>query len=227
MDPQSSESTLLRQNYLFAGLPTDHLEDIIRHASVVTVRAGEMLFNRGQPASHFFLVVEGRIELSLISPTGDKKIIDVISPGNTFAEAIMFQRQSTFPVGAFGMETSVVIQIENQRYLDALNDNAQACLTLLGDVSRRLHWQLQEIENLSITNATHRLVRFLVDQLEMDGPNQGYIELDLSRQVIAAKLSIKPETLSRLLRRLVNENVLEVEGRCLKVKDVVGLKQFE
>ena len=227
MDLQSNESTLLRQNYLFAGLPPEHLEEIIGRASLVNVRAGEMLFNRGEPASHFFLVVEGRIELSLISPTGDKKIIDVISPGNTFAEAIMFQRQSTFPVGAFGMETSLVIKIENQRYLAALNENAQACLALLGDVCRRLHWQLQEIENLSITNATHRLVRFLVDQLKMSGKNQGTIDLDLSRQVIAAKLSIKPETLSRLLRRLVNEQVLEVQGRQLKVLDVAGLKRFE
>jgi CRP-like cAMP-binding protein len=215
MDPQSNESKLLRQNYLFAGLPPEHLKEIIGRASMVNVRAGEMLFNRGDPASHFFLVVEGRIELSLVSP------------GNTFAEAIMFQRQNTFPVGAFGMETSLVIKIENQRYLAALNENAQACLALLGDVCRRLHWQLQEIENLSITNATHRLVRFLVDQLEMTGKNQATIELDLSRQVIAAKLSIKPETLSRLLRRLVNEHVLEVEGRRLKVLDVAGLKKFE
>ena len=119
----------------------------------------------------------------------------------------------TFPMFAFLNLLQLVLYI--------------ACLALLGDVCRRLHWQLQEIENLSITNATHRLVRFLVDQLEMTGKNQATIELDLSRQVIAAKLSIKPETLSRLLRRLVNEHVLEVEGRRLKVLDVAGLKKFE
>ncbi len=73
---------------------------IIENASLVTVRAGEMLFNRGEPARHFFMVIEGRIELSLVSPLGEKKIIDVISSGNTFAEAIMFNSQSLFPVCA-------------------------------------------------------------------------------------------------------------------------------
>ncbi len=125
------------------------------------------------------------------------------------------------------MENSLLVRIDNKKYLAALADNAAACLTLLGDVSRRLHWQLQEIENLSITNATHRLVRFLVDRLELTTPDKGVIELDLSRQVIAARLSIKPETLSRLLRRLVDEGVLQVDGRQLNVMSVDSLKQFE
>jgi len=227
MDANSKESALLRGNYLFAGLPSEDLDGIIENASLVTVRAGEMLFNRGEPARHFFLVIEGRIELSLVSPMGDKKIIDVISSGNTFAEAIMFQNKSLFPVCACGMENSLLVRIENQKYLAALTDNAGACLALLGDVCRRLHWQLQEIENLSITNATHRLVRFLVDRLELTTPDKGLIELDLSRQVIAARLSIKPETLSRLLRRLVDEGVLQVDGRRLHVTSVDNLKQFE
>lgn len=227
MDAQSKESALLRRNYLFAGLPPQDLDGIIDNACLVTVRAGEMLFNRGEPARHFFLVLEGRIELSLVSSLGDKKIIDVISSGNTFAEAIMFQHQSLFPVCAFGMENSLLVKIENQKYLAVLTDNAGACLALLGDVCRRLHWQLQEIENLSITNATHRLVRFLVDRLELTNPDKGLIELDLSRQVIAARLSIKPETLSRLLRRLVDEGVLQVDGRQLNVMSVDKLKQFE
>jgi CRP-like cAMP-binding protein len=227
MDTRSNESALLRRNYLFAGLPAQDLDEIIENASLVTVRAGEMLFNRGEPARHFFLVVEGRIELSLVSPLGEKKIIDVISAGNTFAEAIMFNSQSLFPVCAFGMENSVLVRIDNKKYLAVLADNAGACLTLLGDLCRRLHWQLQEIENLSITNATHRLVRFLVDRLELTTPDKGVIELDLSRQVIAARLSVKPETLSRLLRRLVDEGVLQVDGRKLNVVSVESLKQFE
>ena len=227
MDANSNESALLRRNYLFAGLPPEDLDGIIENASLVTVRAGEMLFNRGEPARHFFMVIEGRIELSLVSPLGEKKIIDVISSGNTFAEAIMFNSQSLFPVCACGMENSLLVRIDNKKYLAALADNAGACLTLLGDVSRRLHWQLQEIENLSITNATHRLVRFLVDRLELTTPDKGVIELDLSRQVIAARLSIKPETLSRLLRRLVDEGVLQVDGRQLNVMSVDSLKRFE
>jgi CRP-like cAMP-binding protein len=227
MDMNSESAALLRRNYLFAGLPPDRLEGIIENASVVTVQVGQMLFNRGDPARHFFLVLDGRIELSVVSPTGDKKIIDVIGPGNTFAEAIMFQQQNTFPVCAFGMEDSRLVKVENQPYLEALRTDAEACLVLLGDVCRRLHWQLQEIENLSITNATHRLVRFLLDRLEMTGDDRGVIDLEMSRQAIAARLSVKPETLSRLLRRLVDGGILGAEGRCLNVISVAGLKQFE
>ena len=75
MDTKSHEAALLRRNYLFAGLPQQELDGIIDSASLVTVRAGEMLFNRGEPARHFFLVLEGRIELSLVSSLGDKKLL--------------------------------------------------------------------------------------------------------------------------------------------------------
>jgi CRP-like cAMP-binding protein len=227
MDTRSESADFLRRNYLFAGLPADHLEDIVEQASLMTVQSGQMLFNRGDPARHFFLVIEGRIELSVVSPTGDKKIIDVIGPGHTFAEAIMFRQQGAFPVSAFGMEDTQLIRIENQRYLQALKKDAAACLVLLGDVSRRLHWQLQEIENLSITNATHRLVRFLLERLEVTTEDRGIIDLDISRQAIAAMLSIKPETLSRLLRRLVDSGILVADGRSLHVSSVAMLKQFE
>ena len=84
-----------------------------------------------------------------------------------------------------------------------------------------------EIEDLSITNATHRLVRYLLEHLQPTGEDRGRIDLDLPRQDIAARLSVKPETLSRLLRRLVDEKVLAVNGRRLEVISLEQLRRFE
>ena len=82
-----------------------------------------------------------------------------------------------------------------------------------------------EVEDLTVQNATHRLVRYLTLQLTEDGGTS--FELRLSRQVIASSLSIQPETLSRLMRNLVKEGIIEVDGRTVHVPDVQRLKNFE
>lgn len=227
MDTAPLLQQVVRHHFLFSGLSAQQQDRILEHCSLVRVGGGEMLFNRGDPARHFYVVIQGKMELCLISPMGDKKILDVIGPGKAFGEAIVFHRQKNFPVCALGMEPTELCRIESETYLSVLSQDVNACLVLLGSVCRRLHSQVLEIEDLSITNATHRLVRYLLEHLQPTGEDRGRIDLDLPRQDIAARLSVKPETLSRLLRRLVDEKVLAVNGRRLEVISLEQLRRFE
>lgn len=227
MDAPAPLQDIVRQHYLFADLSAAQQDRILENSALVRLDSGEMLFNRGDPARHFYLVMHGRVELCLLSPAGDKKILDVIGPGKTFGEAIVFHRQKFFPVCAMGMEASELCRIESEAYLSVLTEDVNACLALLGNVCRRLHYQVLEIEDLSITNATHRLVRYLLEKLEVTSGDRGRIELDLPRQDIASRLSVKPETLSRLLKRLVTEAVVRVDGRRVDVLSVERLRRFE
>jgi len=141
---------------------------------------------------------------------------------------VTFMREQKFPVSAEAIEPSSLCQISNRAYIEILNSNPDACLRLLSDVCRHLHARVREIEHLTMQNARGRLVSYLLDHVtESDEDDEATIRLDLPRHVIAARLSMQPETLSRLLRNLVDEGVLTIEDRIMFVHSLARLRPYD
>ena len=227
MDIEVSAASKIRQHYLFASLSDAQWERLSGRIGLVRLGMKEILFRRGEQANHFFMVGDGHIKLSLLSREGHQKVVEVMGPGQTFAEAVMFMELQQFPVNAEALESSVVYSFPNADFISILQDSTETCFRLLADVCKRLHGRLIEIENLTVQNATHRLVRYLVEQLPAGCKDTASFEFELSRQVIAARLSIQPETLSRLLKNLVSSGILAVEGKRVHVHSVDRLKAFQ
>ncbi|MCU7854269.1 MAG: cyclic nucleotide-binding domain-containing protein, partial [Candidatus Thiodiazotropha sp. (ex Lucinoma borealis)] len=90
----------LKQCYLFAHLDDQQFETVEKMAHEVKLRDGQLFFRTGDPATHFFLVVQGQMKLTRLSMQGQEKVIEIISPGQTFAEALMFGERPVYPVNA-------------------------------------------------------------------------------------------------------------------------------
>ena len=228
MDTNTSLYESVRRHYLFAGLDDDTFDRLAADTRVKVLEQGEILFHRGDPADSFYYVDTGLVELSLISATGDKKTLEVVEPGRTFGEAVTFMREVKFPVTAEALQDSQLCEIPNRAYLDMLRTNRDACMRLLADLSRHLHARVREIENLSIQNARHRLSSYLMDHIvdKRDG-DQATARLELPRHVIASRLSIKPETLSRLLRSLVDDGIVSIEDRVVFIHSLDRLRPYD
>lgn len=215
---------LLRDHYLFASLDQKQLALIAMSSQVVSLEPGGSLFLQGDKALHFFLVVDGQIKLSVISEAGSEKIVEVIYAGQTFAEAVAFMTAHRFPVSAVAVSKATLLSIPSEAYLSVLAESNEACFSLLGDVCRRLHARLADIESLTLENASHRLVNYLLQQQHSNDP---VITLDLSRQDIAARLSVKPETLSRIIRAMIDSEIIAVNGKTVTVLDSEALAAYE
>lgn len=95
---------------------------------------------------------------------------------------------------------------------------------MLAQLSMRLRERVAEIESLSLQNGVLRLASFLLREAPrpgMDGTE--VIRLNLSKKVLAARLSLQPETLSRLLRRLEASGLIRVDGPEITVLDRAAL----
>ena len=228
MEKQSGLYESVRSHYLFSGLEEEGFDRLAAEMKVRDLDQGEVLFHRGDPADSFFYVDTGLIELSLISATGDKKTLEVVNPGRTFGEAVTFMQEVKFPVTAEGLHKSKLCEIPNRAFLDMLRTNRDACMRLLADLSRHLHARVREIENLSIQNARHRLSSYIIDHItdSRDG-DQATARLELPRHVIASRLSIKPETLSRLLRSLADDGVISIEDRVVFIHSLTRLRPYD
>lgn len=227
MERDTPQYDTIRGHYLFSGLDEDVFDKLASHVAVEAFDKGEILFHRGDAASDFYYVESGQIELSLISPDGQKKIVEVISHGRTFAEAIIFMRESKFPVTAEALSNSVVYRIPNGAYRSILESSSAACMSLLSDVCRHLHQRVQEIERLTIQNARSRLSSYLIDHIVETNDDEATVRLDLPKHIIASRLSITPETLSRLLRAMADDGILTVDDRLVFVHSLARLRPYD
>ncbi len=217
----------MRQHYLFSGLEQEDFDALMQHVSVVQLEKGEILFHRGDKAEFFYFVDAGQMELNIIAPTGQRKVLEVIGPDRTFAEAVAFIREHKYPVTCEALSDSVVCRIPNDAYVDLIHTNPDACMRLLSDLSRHLHARVREIERLTVQNARDRLIGYLLEHVVASNDDEATIRVELPRHVIASRLSITPETLSRLLRNLVEERILTIEDRVIFVHSLSRLRPYD
>jgi CRP-like cAMP-binding protein len=184
----------------------------------------QILFEAGQPAESFYLLRSGQIKLYSLSAEGDEKVIEIIRPGETFAEAIAFMEQHAYPVSAEAIMDSNLCSFDLLAFRRLLEDSPATSMRLLADMSRRLRMRINEINNLTLHNATYRLVVYLLEQIPEGAMELAEIHLGTPKSIIASRLSIKPETFSRILSKLTQRGLISVEGNNITLQDVNGLR---
>lgn len=213
-------ATAVLQHPFFKHFGQAEQEHLMAQSHEQAFSAGELLIQQGQLAERFFLVLSGRVKLYRISADGQEKVVEIIQAGQTFAEAVMFMQRSEYPVCAETLEAVQLVSVPNRLMLTLLQENPQACLRLLGHTSMRLHQRLGELETLTLQNATQRFALYLIQQLEDRAQERVDIELPLPKRLIAARLSMQPETLSRIMARLHQEGLIEMRGRNIHIPSI-------
>ena len=211
----------LKQNPLFSKLTDLQLDRVCQHSQLQQLSEGQLLFNQSDKVTDFYMVQSGKIKLFRLSPDGQEKIIEIVRPGEVFAEALMFTNQTDYPVSAAALTDTIVISINAKNFQEMLWDSTATCLLLLGDMSFRLRKLIKEIDNLTLQNGTCRVASYLIQEMP---ENKNEFELDMAKNVIAARLSIKPETFSRIIKSLNNKGILSINGNSVTIHDIETLK---
>jgi CRP-like cAMP-binding protein len=117
-------------------------------------------------------------------------------------------------VSATAIGTVELVSLDAVDFHAMLTGSVETCLLLLGDMSRRLRGLIGEIDDLSLHSATCRVATYLARRAQQEGQS---FDLGVPKQVIASRLSVQPETLSRTLRSLAEAGIIRVEGGRLEV----------
>lgn len=216
----------LRQVYLFSQLIPQDFDEVIGTMQIHLLEKEQRLFDQGQKATHFFIVRRGLIKLFLLSMEGEEKIVQIEHPSQTFGEAVMFMEKQVYPVSAKAVEPSEVLSFDNKVFRRVLRNSVDTCFRLMGTMSVRLHWHVAEIENLCLHNATFRLVTYLLQQVPAEASDTTNIHLSIPKVALASRLSIKRETLSRLLARLRKQELIDVQGQEIILLDTGALRRL-
>jgi CRP/FNR family transcriptional regulator, dissimilatory nitrate respiration regulator len=215
----------LSEFYMFSELQKAQIDQLVTGTRLLDAPRGTMLFNRGDRAHGFYLLLEGQVKLGVISPQGDEKVIGLIQPGQSFGEAVLFLERS-FPIYAQATLDSKALLITRDAIFDILDNDVTVVRRMLAGISARNRQLVNDIESISLQNSTQRLIGYLL-QISADSPNPARVQLPANKLTIASMLNITPETLSRVMLRLNNAGLIEVNGKEIVITNVAGLRNFE
>ena len=213
----------LRKCLLFGRLTEEQMDQVVRRAKRISVADGRSLFQQGDAADRVYLVTQGHVKLSRLAPDGNEKVIEVVAPGHTFAEALMFMQQPRYPVCAQALGATEVISIDAGDFLAMLRKSVDLCLLLMADMSFRLRGLVREIDDLSQHSATCRVAGYLFTHAPA---NSNEFDLKIPKHVLASWLSVKPETFSRIIKGMRSDGVLEIKGSKVLIKDRAELERI-
>ncbi|MEZ1317839.1 Crp/Fnr family transcriptional regulator [Pseudomonas fluorescens] len=216
---------ILRSHHLFEPLNDEQMNELMATSQLLSIDKGEPLFRQGEPADSFYFVIAGAVKIYRLTPDGQEKVFEVLGDRQTFAEAMMLMDTPNYVASAEAVCPTQLYRLSNSTYMRLLQSNSRLTFALLGKLCVRLHQRVNEIETLSLKNATHRVVRYLLTQLVRQQTDQ--FELPMAKQLIAGHLSIQPETFSRIIRRLIDEQIITQDGRQIAILDRLRLEQFE
>jgi len=224
LDPKFQE--IMRTVPLFMDLDNADFLQIVENTMSCNFLRGEVLFRQYDPALELFYIVTGKVKISLLSIEGAEKVVDIINEGNSFAEAIIFRGMDGYPVNAEALADCVVLRINAAKYIEVLKKSPEACIKVMGRLSERLHWLMNEMERLSLHNATYRLISYLLDNIPDDAIELTEVSLSIPKHVVASRISVTPETFSRTLKRLCKDGLLEVHDKHIVLINPVELRRI-
>ncbi len=211
---------------LFSELNSEDLEHVVSAAHIREFDRGDILFLSGEKPDGMYCVLEGQIKLALTSPSGAEKIVDIMGPGRSFAEALMFYDRPS-PVTAQAVKKSAVAFIPGRVILGAIQHSDLFARRMLAGLSARLHHLIADLEMLCLQSSMQRVIGALLSEVpaqQVAGALR--VQLPANKNLIASRLNLTPETFSRALHELSDEGLIAMEGKEITILNLERLKRY-
>ncbi|WP_136806187.1 Crp/Fnr family transcriptional regulator [Desulfosediminicola flagellatus] len=215
--------SVIASNRLFQGLPENELAEIERIVISKHYGRGETIFFEGDDGNGFYIVAEGKVKIFKMSLQGKEQILHIFGPGEPFGEVPVFHGQP-FPATAEALGKTSVLFFPRREFVEVVTKIPSIALNMLAMLSMRLRRFTSQIESLSLKEVPARLSSYLLYLSEEQG-NADTVELEISKGQLASLLGTIPETLSRILGKMSEEGLIEVQGRKISLLDRVGLEE--
>ncbi len=202
---------------------------------------GDDVFRLGEPCEEFHVTVTGQVKLFAISPAGQEKVIELVGPGNSFAEALMFTGKP-YIINAQALTDTLLLSVGKNAVLREIERDSRFAMRMLAGISRRLHGLVHDVQAYSLHSGVQRVIGYLLRDLpeasdnaaamtladagiapvqDPDSPaRQIRLSLPASKATIASRLSLTPEYFSRVLHELEAAGLIQMERREIVIPDV-------
>lgn len=214
---------------LFNDLSAPELDHVAAGSTLRRLSRGDFVFRVGEPCDGFHVIVTGQVKLFLLSPSGQEKVVEIMSDGQSFAEAVMFTDRPYF-LSAQVLTDAVLLTVSKQVVFAEIERDHRFALRMLGGMSRRLHGLVRDVEAYALHSGLQRVIGYLLRDQGTDGAEfcgQRTVSLLASKATIASRLSLTPEYFSRVLHELEAQGLIEIDRRDIRIPDPQRLSSYQ
>ncbi len=215
---------LLRNQALFRNISPFELDVLQKEVIKVELDKAVTLFHKGSMAEGTYIVVYGLIKLGIPSMQGNDKVLELIRPGQSFGEAMLFLDEP-YPFYAETLEPTLLLRLPKSALLRLVEQSPLIAKQMMTGLSHRLLGFIRDVERHSTQNATQRVIDYLLQMSGMQGSSD--IRLELKKNLVASILNLSPETLSRVLHQLVDDKLIRVSGSNIHIESPETLRVYQ
>jgi CRP-like cAMP-binding protein len=220
----SRERALLSRAGIFAELDSAETEALRACSTIVASGPHDILFQEGEPAAHFYSVLEGYVRLFRLNGEGREADIRICEPGDSFAECLI-QAGGTYRYGAQSMDNTVLARFHIGKVRALLAEHPRIGTAIMRSLSLHLLSTMECLANDRLQTAPQRVAHYLLSHCVEEGPAAASLRLPFPKNLLARKLGLAPEALSRAFSTLKSAGVT-VRGRFIAINDVNSLRRI-
>jgi CRP-like cAMP-binding protein len=212
-----------RNSLLIRSLPDHHVETLLSRAIFRHYDRGETIFLQDEDASEIHVMIDGWVKLFRVAPNGSEAVVSVFARGESFGEAVAL-KGTCYPVSAEAVSPAEVMHIPSSLLISLMKEDPQIGISILASTFSHLHSLVEQLEQLKAQTGAQRVAEFL---LNLCGSDTGGCEVVLpyDKVLIAGRLGMKPESLSRAFGRLKAAGV-KIQRNHAVIEDVQTLRGY-
>lgn len=208
---------------LISCLPPEVADAICRNCVRQNYTRGETIFLQGDPARTLFIVLEGWVKLYRIAQSGEEAVVGVFTEGQSFGEVVVLRR-GNFPVAAEAVTDCRLMQVNAEVLFDVMRRYPEMVGSIMASMYGHYHALVAQIEQLKARTGAQRVAEFLLELCHVE-EGACTVHLPYDKVLIAGRLGMKPESLSRAFARLKMAGV-SVSRENAAIADVARLRDY-
>ncbi|MEP1932371.1 MAG: Crp/Fnr family transcriptional regulator [Roseibium sp.] len=221
--PNERRRKIALSSLLLRSFPKESLDMVLSMSSWREYDRGETLFLQDEPAKAIHIVIDGWVKLYRIAPNGGEAVVSVFAKGESFGEAVAF-KGLPYPVSAEAVTGCEVMRIPSGALLEAMRKDAEIGVSVLASTFAHLHSLVSQLEQLKAQTGPQRVAEFILELCEQEA-GSCIVTLPYDKVLIAGKLGMKPESLSRSFARLKTVGV-HIKRNHAAIDDIDRLRNF-
>jgi CRP-like cAMP-binding protein len=209
---------------LFSPLDVGAIERLAAGITAIDAPKGTVIVRRGEPCQGLHVVVFGTVKLSLQTPRGHEKVIDLVGRGESFGESAMFLGRP-YRIGAATLSDSKLLHLPRALVVAEIDRDPMFAQRVIYGLCKRFAHLLGDVEGCTLRSGTQRVSAYLLEHLpERAASQETAVTFPAQKGVIASQLNLTQEHFSRILHDLIAAGLIEVQGRVVRVLDGAGLR---
>jgi CRP-like cAMP-binding protein len=207
---------------IFSKIDNKILEKIALEAKLINLAKGKFLFNQEQLAKKFYIVIKGSIALTYLNCDGEELIVE-IAENEDFLQDVFV---SSFLVNAKAINSCQILAIDRLSIIELLKLNNEFSYNFFSKNAQRNHKIFAHLIELKGNNAKFKVANFLLGLFFDQGQKNKQALIKYDKSLIASYLGMKPETLSRILKKLKSEGEITIKKNLITFLKIDSLCQY-